>query len=131
MVQDSCISLLLHFPVFLQRKVAQGQDGLSSCVVHWPSCPEGARGIKVPTRLSSTGGWLFLSGILQLFSQMDLSVSMVCLVASDKDQILKLDSKAEFFISVFFSLQVKKCRSVGIGRRNKLYECIKFTFFII
>lgn len=70
----------------------------------------GAGGIKVPTQPSTAGGWDFLgfsSGMLQLLPQMVSFLSTMYLKASERDQIVELDCKDEFFFSFFFSPQVK------------------------
>lgn len=90
-------------PALFGRQLARRRDARSSCKVHWPSCPVGAGGIKVPTHPSADGGWDFLgfsSGMLQLFPQRDSFLSTMCPKASERDQIFELDCKAEFLFSL-------------------------------
>lgn len=76
----------------------------------------------------------FSSGMLHLFLQRDLFLSMMCLVASDGGEILELDLKAEFFFSfffLFFALSKSKIRCMGMKRRSKWFGSNKNCILII
>lgn len=88
-----------------------------------------AGGIKVPTHPSTAGGWDFSSGMLQLFPQMDLCLSTVCLVASDKDQTHELDLKAEFFFSFFFFSPSQKVNVWEWGGKANYLGLWKIAFW--
>lgn len=62
---------------------------------------------------------------------MDLCLSTVCLVASDKDQTHELDLKAEFFFSFFFFFPESKSECMGMGRQSKLFGSMKNCILII
>lgn len=101
MLQDSCISLLLR----LQSWFGGGWlGGRLSVPLHGALAFLSWGGWRNKSTYTPQRHWWvgFSSGMLQLFPRMDSSLSMACLIASDKDQILELDSKAEFFFSFFF-----------------------------
>lgn len=128
MLQDSCISLLLRFQSsfgggWLGGRLAVPLHG-ALAFLSWGGWRN--KSTYTPQRRWWVG---FSSGMLQLFPRMDSSLSMACLIASDKDQILELDSKAEFFFSFFFPLQVKNQVAWGSGGEANDLGLSKIAFW--